>query len=224
MFGFEDPIYVVSASLLLLLAFFGIYQMFAIWRHRTFLSKKHFSVLSVNQDVLGVNLQEFIRSIKPPFSFEIAIHNIGREVNYYIVLPKKRAKRFIAMDGVNEVSDYELFHSDGSHIGMYFKDGDKWPELDLNKVDFSKVNDLGEGVVLQMVFGSAPLLEKLKGNPVAVNFRLLVSAPSDYQAKEIAHSLRNGFGEYKAVEVRGEDFAHVVNFREFSTKERMIWR
>ena len=222
--GFEDPIYIISSGLILLLAVIGLIKIFWILRHKSFMENIHFTVLGIDQDVMGKGLKELLLSIKTPFSFEVAIHNLGNKLNYYLVVPKKRAKNLIKLDGVSEVEDYHIFHSGGSHMGAYFKGGHAWPSLDINKIDFSKVNDVGEGVVVQMVFDKAPLKDRFrKDKAMAVNFRVLASAPSDYQANEIVDGIKKSFSEYGSVDVNSPMFTHVVNFREFVPKEQMVW-
>ncbi|KKW09625.1 MAG: hypothetical protein UY47_C0008G0001, partial [Parcubacteria group bacterium GW2011_GWB1_49_7] len=146
MFGFDSPIYTVSALALLALAVFGLYEIFSLLRHRNFLEHKDFMVLSLDQTKLGMSVRDFIQSIRPPFTFEIAVHQIGKRVNYYLVMPRKRAQSLVGLGGISEAQDYALFHPGGEHVGLYLKGDSQWPKVDLSKIDFSKVNEVGEGV------------------------------------------------------------------------------
>jgi hypothetical protein len=217
MFEFLSPVDTVSSLMLLGLAVFGLVEFAGSLGHRYYLNKKHLVILSVSPEVVAGKIKDFVRSIKPPFTFEIVIHHLGKEVNYYVVLPRKRANELTVRTGIKEVGDYGLFHHGGEHLGAYLKGGrDAWLNIDLEKIDFSRVNEIGEGVVIQMVLG------KKRGRRPAVNLRLLISAPSSYQAKEILAAIKPSFAGFSLIESCGDDFISRVNFREFSEKETVF--
>ena len=213
----DNPIYVMSAGTLLVLAALGLYKIFIILKHKTFLDRKDLSILKIDPKEIGTNMNVLVRAIRPPFTLEVAVQHLGKEVVYYLVLPKGRARSLLPYKGLSEVGDYHLFHSGGEHLGAYFKDGELWPEVSFEKINFSKVNEVGEGAVAQFVFG------KRKKEKMAVNFRIMASAPSMFQAREIMNALKGSFVEYNSVDSSGEEFIHLANTREFDSREQMLW-
>ena len=213
----DNPIYSLSAGALLVLATLGLYKMFVILKHKTFLDRRDLSVLKIDPKEIGTNMEVFIRAIKPPFTLEVAIQHLGKEKVYYLIVPRHKAKSLLSVKGLSEVKDYHLFHSGGEHLGAYFKDSEFWPQVSLEKIVFSVVNEVGEGAVVQFVFG------KKRRGKTAVNFRIAASAPSVFQAREIMNGLKGSFGEYNSVDSSGEEFIHLVNAREFDSGEQMFW-
>jgi len=213
----DSPIYILSTGALLALALLGLYKVFVAMKHRTFLDHKDLRVLKVDLGEIGMSIDSFVKSIKPPFVFEVAVQHLGKETTYYLIVSKSRVKNFASTRGLNEVGDYHLYHSGGEHLGAYFKDGRLWPQISLEKINFSKVNEVGEGAVTQFVFG------KRRGEKTVVNLRIVASAPSMFQAREIMNDLKGSFGEYNSVDSSGEEFVHMVNSREFEPGEEMLW-
>ena len=138
----DNPIYSLSAGVLLVLAILGLYKVAVILKHKTFLDRKDPNILKIDPKGIGTALDIFIRAIKPPFTFEVAIEHLGKELAYYLIVPKHRAKRLLSVKGLSEVKDYHLFHSGGENLGAYFKDSDVWPKVSLEKINFSSVNEI----------------------------------------------------------------------------------
>ena len=214
----EDPMYALSAGTLLVLGVFGLYKIFSILRHKSFLERRELRVFKIEPAEVGMPLNIFIRALKPPFSFEVAVQHLGAERGYYLVVPKGRAKKLRELKGLKEIRDYHIFHSGGENLGAYFKDSDKWPQVSFDEIDFSKVNEIGEAAVVQFVFS-----KKRRGHAVA-NLRIAASAPSSFQAKEILSALKTSFGEFSAVGSKSEEFMHLINSREFEPDEKMFWQ
>lgn len=214
----DNLVYLSSAIALLILAAFGLFKIFMIVKHKDFLERKNMVVFRLNEGELGMRVEEFIKKLKTPFAFEAVVQSLGKKVEYYLVVPKWRSKRLLGMAGVQSAHDYHIFSSGGSHQGVYLKGGDHWPEIDIDKLDFSKVNEVGEGVVVQFIF------KRKTSKKAYVNVRLLASAPSSFQVKEIISSLKASLKDYSAVEVGSQEFMHKVNLREFDSKEQMVWR
>ncbi|MDD5710654.1 MAG: hypothetical protein PHV43_00930 [Candidatus Colwellbacteria bacterium] len=217
MFRFLSPIDTISSLALLVLAVFGLVQLSTALRHSLYLNRRHLIILRIDPRLVTDRIGDFLGSIRPPFTFEAAVHYLGREVNYYVVLPRKRARELMAREGINEVDDYDLFHHGGEHLGAYLKGGEVCPAIDVGKIDLSKVNEIGEGVAIQMVFG------RRRGRKLMANFRILVSAPSNYQAKEILAAIKPSFPGFNLIESRSDDFISRVNFREYDAKQSTCW-
>jgi hypothetical protein len=217
MFRFLSPVDTISSLALLVLAIFGLVELAVAFKHNHYSNRKHLIILRVSPQIVVNKVGDFIKSIRPPFTFEMAVHHLGREVYYYVILPRKRAKELAVREGISEVDDYNLFHHGGEHLGAYLRGGDACPIVDVEKIDFSRVNEIGEGVVVQMVFGHK------RGRKLSANFRILVSAPSNYQAKEILAAIKPSFAGSNLVESRGDDFINRVNFREFDKKQATCW-
>ena len=217
MFKFLSPVDTISSLALLVLAVFGLIELAIVFKHNHYLNRKHLIVLRVDPQMVVGKIGDFMKSIKPPFTFEVAVHHLGKEIYYYVILPRKRAGELVAREGISEVDDYNPFHHGGEHLGAYLRGGDACPIVDVGKIDFSKVNEIGEGVVVQMIFG------RKRGRKLSVNFRILVSAPSNYQAKEILAAIKPSFPGFNLIESRGDNFINQVNFREFDEKQSTCW-
>ena len=93
----------------------------------------------------------------------------------------------------------------------------KWNLDVLSELDISRVNEIGEACVIQFIFQEAYEEKQM-------NFRILASAPTPYQAQEIIWSLVQPFKDLKFSEAKNGDFAKRVASREFSDKEAIVWK
>jgi len=162
-------------------------------------------------------LAEIFKRINFPSALEIVVQHLGKEPNYYLVFPEKYFKRarFLLNGGfpgiqAKEVDDYALFHHAGETAGAYGEalDNDKFFNLDFKRIDFSKVNEVAESALIQILFN--PFKKERR-----FEIRFLSSAPSLYQAKEILGAIVSAFGEYKIREPQNKKlFINKVNFRE----------
>ncbi|MEX2054422.1 MAG: hypothetical protein WD883_02690 [Candidatus Colwellbacteria bacterium] len=214
----EDPIYTLSAGVLIVLALFGLYKIASALKHKSFLERRDLMIFKINPKEVGMSLDIFVHAIKPPFAFEVAVQHLGSERSYYLIAPRGKGKRLVEIKGLEEVQDYHVFHSGGEHVGAYFKDSEDWPRVAFDKIDFSKVNEIGEGAVVQFIFG-----RRHRGK-TAANLRVAVSAPSSFQAKEILGVLKGSFSEYSSIDSKSEEFMHLINSREFDQGEKMLWQ
>jgi len=160
---------------------------------------------------------DFIKDIPVPFVFEIAVHHLGKGTHYYLAVPKALIKAIKAKFNFEEASDYNIYHSQWSHLGFYLKSSGL-SAVDLNTIDFSRINEVGEGAVIQLIVVA-------KKSRKLVNFRVLVSAPTPYQAQEVALGLNASLTEFKPVAVTKNltEFIHKTTFREFDWDEVIIW-
>jgi len=154
------------------------------------------------------SLDSLLSQIKPPFIFEIAVHQIGREVNYYIHLPGKSNLNLRRVP----VRDFDLYYSSGTHVGFYIKTRDGENKIDFRNIDFSKVNEIGESSLFQII------VNKDK----KISARVFVSAPTPYQANEIIYSIKPAFKDFKVVESDNADFINSINARRFNHKESLF--
>lgn len=168
-------------------------------------------------------LQNALRSLNPPFTMEVAVHQLGRDVHVYLAVPSAKADWLIQETGGKEVTDYNIYHPGGAHIGgtlMTKSDSanciDVFMQL-LKDLDFSKVNEVGEGVVFQLVFG-----QRSRGGWTG-NVRVLVSAPTPYQAREILSDLEQELSGCRWTEEKGDDFIRAVTYRKFDPGKGMAW-
>lgn len=199
-----------------LLLIFACMPTAKIIRHRFFL-RKRFVLLEIPTGS-GMSLKpgDFL-NLPPPFALEVAVHQLGKEIHYYLAVPRNLVPAIVKRLGAYEVQDYDVCHSRGSHLGFYLKGG-PWPQLDLREVDFSRINEIGEGAVLQMIVVS-------KSGRKLANLRILISAPSPYQAQEIALGLNSSLIEFKPAVVAKNlpEFIHQVTFREFDEEGAAVW-
>lgn len=174
---------------------------------------KGFVVLELKKNVDSVG--KILETVRLPFTFEVAVDQFGHSPNCYIVVPAKHSRKIKDELDAKEVADYELYYPGGVHMGAYLKGEGALTDMDISKIDFSEVNEIGEGAVVQFVFRNK------RDGKFEVNIRILVSAPSSYQAKEIFSRIKSSMPSVKLVEISSKEFLTRVNSREFEPKESM---
>jgi len=106
---------------------------------------------------------------------EAAVHNVGEEIHFYVVVPESiisfvsRQVEGIFKDAHVEMApEYNIFHEQGAHAGFYLKQGAHYAlkirtYLETESDTFSpilnnlsKLNEIGEGVALQILVRPAP--------------------------------------------------------------------
>jgi hypothetical protein len=129
-----------------------------------------------------------------PLAAEIVVQHIGDNVEYYLCVAKKNtraAEKLIKKElpGVKyeEVEDYLIFHHGGYFTGRFVDiSEEEVGKLDISLIDFSKVNELGEGAAVQIVAHKMNPEEKRM-----VRISVVTSAPSEKQVKEITDGIVN---------------------------------
>jgi hypothetical protein len=201
----------IAILVLVLLAIVGLYEL--VDR----LGRRHkkgpaCAVFELGEGKLNSNL---FSQLKLPFAIEVAVKQFGKSSALYLIVPRAKALKISEELGVKEVPDYDLYSPGGVHIGAYLKGSGSVSDINTEKIDFSEVNEIGEGAVVQLIFNS-----KRKGK-FDTNVRALISAPSQYQAKEIFSRIKNSLPAFKMVEVSNSEFMQRVNSRSFDAKELM---
>lgn len=183
-------------------------------RHTLFL-RRRFVLLELPK-TQAKNALEGLSRTETSFALEIAVHHLGKEVHYYIAVPYAFINSAKDKWGAVEVDEYDIYRSGGSHLGFYLKGAS--PRLNIESVDFSRINEIGEGALVQLVAVK-------RGDKRLANLRVLVSAPSPYQAQEIALGINSSLMEFKPVAVTRNvsEFIHLTTFREFDEDEAIIW-
>ncbi len=122
--------------------------------------------INVSEQVIGS-----FAAISQPFAFEMAVHNTGSEINFYLAVPRasidfatRQVQGLFPSAQVTEVPEYNIFNPTGGHAGAYltletdyalplrtYKEG----EVDtfapvVNSL--SKLKDVGDGAALQFMF------------------------------------------------------------------------
>lgn len=162
---------------------------------------------------LSEQLFSALSSINEPFAFEIAVKNVGEEINFYLAVPRaqvdfaKRAIQGLFLEArVEEAPDYTIFQPHGTAVAGYLATDKSYllPISTYAEVQadvfgpilstLSRVRDTNEGVVLQLVILPAGAstkkrissgLEELKKG---VKFSKIATA-GDINAKEFYSAL-----------------------------------
>lgn len=202
----------IATAVLVVLVFLGLSQLFVVFRNKRSRGAGQI-VLELSASVKDLN--SILSSVAPPFSYEVAVSQLGRTPKRYISVPARVGKKIMGELGAEEVDDYDIYYSGGVSIGAYLKGETSLSKFDESKIDLSEVNEIGEGAVVQLLFN------KKRGGKYEVNGRLVVSAPSVYQAKEIMTRIKLSLPGFKFVEVKNEEFMERVNSRKFDKKEEI---
>ncbi len=134
---------------------------------------------------------EDINSIKKllqgevPFAIEIAVHHIGKDIALYASVPAELSgKAKISLDkaypGNWSESDISVvFHHGGQYDAASASFGqEKFEDMDMHSVDFSSVNEIGEGASI-----------KIEKENNGFMLSVIASAPSQFQLREIMTGL-----------------------------------
>ncbi|MEK7624517.1 MAG: DUF87 domain-containing protein [Patescibacteria group bacterium] len=189
---------------------------------------------------------------------EIAVHHVGDEIHFYLVGAEKTLD-FVGRQikkiwpGVQSsiVDDYDVFNPQGFNEGAYLKLAHEfslpiktYEQAGADTFDpilavLAKLEEVGEGAAIQLILKPASQSirrkitnkEKIAKKLFQVNFRLVVSASSQYQVKEIFENLINSFSrfsslrenELKVVKPKNISKFHFgFCFREFDEEQAMI--
>ncbi len=189
-------------------------------RHYFFIRRK-FTLMEIPKSYFlkeKGNFLDLFRMLPTPFVFEMAVHQLGKEVHCYIGVPERMAKKLYDLTGAKKTNEFHVYKSGGSHLGFYL-DGEL-NEFNPAEADFSKMNEIGEGALLQFLVTGSGSTKK------SSNMRVLISAPTPYQAQEIASTLNHSLEPLKALSVgkNMREFIHRLTFREFDEREAVVWR
>ncbi len=200
-----------------------IWGVFGLWGWFVRHNSKELRILEFSGD--REIIKEVLKSFPPPFTMEIAVHQIGRDIHNYLIVPAVYLNRVLKLSGGKEVKDYNIYHPGGVNLGYSLRTKDNssasiYGFLSLiNKLDFSKVDEIGEGVMFQLVFGERPYGDIFLGHA-----RVLISAPTNYQAREILESFQKEFSGCDWVEEKNQAFINAATYREFGVRKGMEWR
>ena len=174
--------------------------------------RKRFEVFALPFDKVK-NIKNVLASMSVPFTFEIAVSQLGKDKACYMSVSSHRAKKVIEKLEGRKIEDYDLFYPGGVVLGAYAGGEGSLKDINAEVIDFSAINEIGEGAVVQFVF------KRKSRNHYIANVRALVSAPSSYQAKEILGRIKSSLHGLKLTDVRNEEFISHINSRVFDSKE-----
>ncbi|MDP3052913.1 MAG: hypothetical protein Q8N22_03110 [bacterium] len=212
------------------------------------------------KDEIGLSEKFFnlLSNFENSVIFEVAVHHVGEEIHFYLIGDKKTlnfvGRRIrLLWPGVqlNLVEDYDIFNPQGFNEGAYLKLAHEfslpirtYEESDADTFApilavLARLEEIGEGSALQIIFKPAPKSirrkiankKKIASPLFEVNLRLVVSAGSQFRAKEIFENLINIFSrfstlsenELKVVKPKNiKRFHFDFSFREFDEEQAMI--
>jgi hypothetical protein len=202
---------VVALILLAILSITGSFSAFRFFG-RTYKTNRKFVILEVDSSKTK-EINRVLSGVSPPFTLEVAVSQLGKQESVYIGLPANKAKKIKQSLDAKFIRDYHPYYPGGFVVGGYAKSEDSIENVSLDSIDFSEVNEIGEGAVVQFLVS-----KKSRGNLLA-NVRVLVSAPSSYQAKEILGDIKKSLEHIKFTETKSDEFVERFNGRVFNEKE-----
>ncbi len=124
---------------------------------------------------LSEQIISLLASIRSDIIFEVSIASIGEEINFYVSVPEgnvafvSRSIEGLFEDAsISEISDYNIFHQNGFVSGAYLKQESHY-SLPIRTYEdttsdmfspilngMSKINEIGEGVAMQILIRKAP--------------------------------------------------------------------
>src|SRR3989344_5722881 len=133
-------------------------------------SKKSIEEINFSSQLFGL-----LSNLKIPFSLELSVHNIGEDIHFYLAVPEESldftARQIQGLWPDAEVlpsEDYTVFNSQGAVRAAYFKQkyhyalpARTYAEASVDTFlpilsNFSKVEQAGEGLALQIIAKPAP--------------------------------------------------------------------
>ncbi len=204
----------------------------------------------LDQINLSARLFGILSGLKSVFGLEAAVHHIGEEINFYIAIPKKSIE-FVGSQikdlwkdaEVESISDYNIFNFTGANQGVYFKQkfdcalpirtfSEASCDVFIPIVSrLSRINEIGEGVAIQILVKPSRVKTKKQGPLLSVNLRILASAVSQYEADAILENISSGFLQFSAPQRQelkiikprnSKDLISQFSSREFDDSQSMI--
>lgn len=134
---------------------------------------------------LSEQLFSALEAIGQPIALEMAVHNVGEDINFYIAVPRQftefvegQIQGLFPDAQVTAVNDYNIFHRDGGHsiANVQLNDFYLLPIRTYQESEndtfapivstLSKLNEIGDGACLQLVIN--PVEKSLKNYAVKV--------------------------------------------------------
>jgi len=153
--------------------------------------KKKYGLRQANSSMVRVPYSEqseakakkIISAANFPIALDLAVEHLGKKPDIYITTEKKHFPKLLKLAGqcasgeceIKE-EDYLVFHHGGFYEVLVGEmERDDALNLNFKAVDLSKVNEIGEGAAIRMIF-----IPKKK-----VRISMFFSAPSQFQLREI---------------------------------------
>lgn len=177
-------------------------------------------IFSIKLPFYGIapKIKDFILSADFPFAVDVAVAHLGNEPVVYVTVNdrnigkvRQRLHGLFGGENVMESDGYIVLYSAGVYDALHAKmSKDEFESFDLLKLNFSEVNEIGEGLAFR--FHNAEQKE-------SVGVDVIFSAPSQFQLREIRDSageaLRGyGYGRPKDV----PNFVSDFNYHAFLRK------
>ena len=207
-------ILLITSAGAVILIFFGVVILFQKLGE---VAKKPAQLFKVGEQASINRLLGALSTVNFPFILELAVHHLGKEKNCYLAVSDRHKNQLLNLLKkklpeiiLKEAEDYYVFHHDGKTVAFWADsvNDEKLFDFDWQKIDFSEVNEVGEGAVAQVLFN----FEKDKK---PAELRLMASAPSSYQANEILNLISRSFSQVKFKTPKNiNSFIHKFTFRE----------
>lgn len=220
----------LSLGVLLLIAAFGLFRTL---RYRLFVEPYYPRVIKLDR-MEPASLKALLSTLAPPYALEIAIHQLGTDLHYYIVVPAMQVPKIAAHlpASAEVVDDYAVYHPGGSTVVYHVSPpaghatDPESGKISLTEAigsfthaDLGQVNEIGESVVIQLV------IKKRSRRGFMANCRVIVSAPTRAQAGEISRALIGSFPSIFAVrEATEPGILYEATFRQFVEERGSLWR
>ncbi|MEK7192489.1 MAG: type IV secretory system conjugative DNA transfer family protein, partial [Patescibacteria group bacterium] len=147
-------------------------------------------------------LFSLLTNLKAPFTLEIAVHNIGEDINFYLAVPEESIQ-FVSRQiqgiwpsaQVKRSDDYTIFNSSGVVKAAYLKQKQHYglpirtyAEAGLDTFapilsNFSKLEAVGEGLAMQVIAKPAPSSAKQNISKMIYNLKKGISLPDILKGK-----------------------------------------
>jgi len=169
------------------------------------LSRTNFSMVKLPcLSEMQEGIKNVINSADFPLALDVVVEHIGRTPDIFISSLNKNFSKLVKelnknVFGRYEIrkEDYLIFHHGGEYevlaCDMAKEDA---LSIDFSSIDMSKVNEIGEGAAVRMVF--------VPGRDVSV--QMFFSAPSQFQLREIISGVTESFKGNNCKVPKNKDF------------------
>ena len=168
--------------------------------------------------VIAPKVKEFILTAEFPFALDVAVEHLGNEPAAFLTVNDRninQARRklydLFGEENVRESDGYMVLYHAGVYDALHAEMArDEFESFDLQRLNFSEVNEIGEGLAFRFHNGASK---------DTIGIDAIFSAPSQFQLREIRDSageaLRGyGYGRPKDV----PNFVSDFNYHSFLRK------